>query len=126
MRLWVVVSILSAAALPSLAQAQDMRLDIFLDKADRLESRGPLALFSSDLGLLEDEVKASAAIYRQRVESDRDAGRPPHSCPPAEGGVRLGSDELLAHFREYPAPRRPAITVRRAFFDMMARKFPCG
>lgn len=116
---------LAPAMVPWPAQAQDMRLDTFLEKAERLERRGPLALLSSDLGLLEDEVKASAALYRDRVRSDREAGRAPHSCPPESGSARLGSNELLAHFRSYPAARRPAITVRSAFFDMMARRFPC-
>ncbi|KLE31220.1 hypothetical protein AAW01_13185 [Aurantiacibacter gangjinensis] len=113
-------------SIPATASAQDMRLDEFLEKAERLERRGPLALLSSDFGLLKDEVEASAALYRNRIASDRAAGRTPHSCPPEQGSARLSSDDVLSHLRSYPASRRPSITIRRAFFDMMAQRYPCN
>ncbi len=102
-----------------------MRLDIFREKAARLERRSAQALVSSDFGLLKGEVEAASELYRERIDADRAAGRAPHSCLPERGGVRLGLDDLLAHFRSYPAARRPSISVSRAFFDMMARRFPC-
>ena len=117
---------LASISLPAAAQAQDMRLDTFLEKADRLEKRGPLALFSDDLDILKSEVEASARQYRARIAADREAGRSPHSCPPERGGAKLGSDELLRHFRSYPASRRTSLTVRQGFFDLMASRFPCG
>lgn len=102
----------------------DMSVATFLEKADRLESRGPLALLSSDFGVVKREIEASADAYKTRIDSDKDAGRAPHSCPPEAGGS-LNSDELLAHFRSYPVAARSRTTVRRGFFDMMARRYPC-
>lgn len=125
MRVAFFVGLAGVAILSSPVQAQDMRLDTFLEKAERLERRGPLALVSSDFGLLKGEVEAASSLYRERLVADRAGGRAPHSCPPERGSARLGSDDLLAHFRSYPASRRPSITVRRAFFDMMAQRFPC-
>ncbi len=128
MRKWFAAALIPAMLAPAAAHAQDMRLDTFLEKAERLERRGPLALFSSDIGLLKGEVEASGELYRQRIAADRAAGRAAHSCPPPRGsdGAALNSDDLLAHFRSYPASRRSAISVRQAFFDMMQRRFPCN
>ncbi|MFB0612381.1 hypothetical protein [Aurantiacibacter poecillastricola] len=125
MRVNLAIFVLGLLVVPAAAQAQDMRLDTFLQKAERLERRGALALFSSDLGLLKEEVQASARIYRQRIGADHDAGRAPHSCPPEEGSASLNSNDILEHFRSYPASRRQSVTVRTAFFDMMARRYPC-
>ena len=103
-----------------------MSVATFLAKAEALEKRGIAAMFARDFKVLKGEVESSAERYRQRIESDRTAGRKPHSCPPAKGSAKLGSDELLAHFRTYPVPRRSSVTVRSAFFDMMAKRFPCS
>lgn len=116
---------MAVLALPMAAQAQGlMTLDTFLEKADRLEARGPLALFSSDFRLLKGEVDEAFDAYKERLHADREAGRTPHSCPPA--GDSVNSDQLLEHFRSYPESRRPNVTVRTAIRDMMARRYPCS
>ena len=101
-----------------------MRLDNFLERAARLEARGPLALLSSDFNRLKREVEQGAAAYKRQLERERAAGETPHSCPP-EGGVAVSSDELLRHFRSIPASRRARLNVREAFGDMMRRRYPC-
>lgn len=114
-----------ALALPVVAHAQGrMTLDTFLEKAERLERRGMLALFSSDFGLLKGEVDDAFDEYKGELAADREAGRTPHSCPPS--GDSVTSDQLLEHFRSYQESRRPSITVRAAIRDMMARRYPCS
>ena len=53
----VVVAVVFGAAAAS-AGAQQMPVSTFLSKADALESKGPMALFSGDLKLLKNEVSA--------------------------------------------------------------------
>lgn len=117
-------ALLISFAAPAAAAPGDMTLATFLAKADKLKSRGALALFSSDLKVLKREVTGSAELYRKQLTADKNAGREPHSCPPAKGS--MNSDELLAHFRSYPEAQRARLTVRTGFFDLMKRRYPCA
>ena len=112
-----------ALAIPASAKDGDMPLLEFLEKASRLEARGPLALFSSDLKLLEREVKGGASRYRARLDSDTAEGRRPDACPPR--GMEISSDELLAHFRSIPAARRARMDVGDAFAHFIRTRHPC-
>lgn len=101
-----------------------MTVATFLAKADRLEKRGVRALFSSDLGLLKNEVRTAAASLRaERIAAQR-AGRPQAYCPP-QAGTPMGSRELLAHFRSVPPAQRERTEVRDALRSFMSRKYPC-
>ena len=119
----IIASAAIVLALPAAAKDGDMPLPTFLEKASSLESRGPLALFSSDLKLLEKEVKGSAADYRAQLESAAKAGRRPDACPPK--GMAISSDELLAHFRSIPESRRQRMTVADGFRHFIRTRHPC-
>jgi hypothetical protein len=106
-------------ALPVAAHA--MTVADFIGKADALQAKGIAAMFSSDVGLLKAEIASASAAYR----ADIVAGKPPRSCPPPQGTVKLGSDELLANFRAIPAAQRTTMTIRVAFANYMAKRFPC-
>ena len=125
MRAFAVVATFVALtlAVPATAKDGDMPLPEFLEKASRLEARGPLALFSSDLKLLEEEVKGGAARYRARLERDAAEGRRPDSCPPR--GMEISSDELLAHFRSIPAASRARMSVGDGFAHFIRSRHPC-
>lgn len=100
-----------------------MTVSVFLQKADALKRRGPLALLSSDLGLLKTEVRtAAAALKAERQEAQR-AGRRAAFCPPANAS--LNAEELLTHFRSIPAAQQPRMEVRDALRSYMARRYPC-
>ena len=119
-------SLASAAILAAPASAAgkaEMTIATFLAKADALKAKGPLALMSPDIGLLKGEVNTAAARYKARLEADKKAGRPPHSCPAK--GAKVSSDEFLTHLRSYPAARRPSVTVGVAFDSFMVKRFPC-
>ena len=97
-----------AVAVPSalFAAPGDMSVAVFLAKAEALQAKGPLALFSADLDLLKAEGKAGGEAYRARLKSERAKGHP-SSCPPE--GVKINSDELLAFLRTYPAVDRKSV-----------------
>ena len=111
-------------AAPLAAAPGDMDVATVLAKADKLEKKGPLALLSSDLKLLKREVEGAAERYRARIKADKATGRAPHSCPP-QGKQSMGSDELLAHLRSYPAGKRGSTTISAAFADLMKKRYPC-
>jgi hypothetical protein len=104
------------------AQAQSMPVSEFLAKAEALQRKGPLALFSSDIGKLKAEVQNSGKALRAEQEAARNAGRTPATCMPAKAAV--SSNELLAHLRTIP-PAQRGIPVKAAFASLLARKYPC-
>ena len=123
-RLVMALVLVLGLALPSalLAAPGDMSVAVFLDKADSLRAKGPLALFSSDLPLLKAEGKAGGEAYRKRLKRERTEGRA-SSCPPT--GVKIDSDELVAFLRSYPASQRPSVTIRQGVADYFIKKYPC-
>jgi hypothetical protein len=110
-----------AALLMLPATANAMSVADFLAKADALKARGFTAMFSSDLALLKAEIASASTSYRADVE----AGKPPRTCAPPKGTVKMDSDELIANFRTIPAAQRNATSVRAAFANYMAKRFPC-
>ena len=112
---------LCASATPVFAQ--NMPASTFLEKADALKAKGPLAMFSSDIGILKSEVQAAALSYRSDRKAAQTAGRKPEVCPPEK--FRLNSDELIESFRAIPVEARPRTTVKQAWIGYMKRKYPC-
>jgi hypothetical protein len=106
------------------AEAQSMPVSKFLAKADGLKKKGPLALFSGDIKLLKAEVQNSAKAYGTDVRAARKAGKLTHSCPPVGTTLSMNSDELLAYFNSIP-PAQRNMSVKAAFYAMMAKKYPC-
>lgn len=106
------------------AAAQAMPLPVFLDKADALQRKGMVALFSSDLSLLKNEVRAATEALRAERLAAKRAGRPQAYCPTQEGGS-MNSDELLAALRQIPPAQRAHMDVKDGVRVMLARKFPC-
>lgn len=117
--------VLAAAALSFVAtSASAMTVAEFLAKANALKARGMMAAFSSDIGLLKSEMAGIATAYRADLESARVAGRKPHSCPPPKGQTKMTSTELLAELEKIPAAKR-GISMKVAFYGIMARRYPC-
>ena len=108
----------------SALQAQTMPLPQFLTKAAALKKKGPLALFSGDLKLLQNEVKNSAGQLRTERLAAAKEGRKPAFCPPQKG-VQIGAEEVLAHFQSIPAAQRERMRVKDGMRSLMAKRFPC-
>src|SRR3954469_22425353 len=80
-------------ATPSLA-APPGSAQNFLDRANRLKAKGPLALFDSDYGRLKAEATAvGKSIGDDRIAAER-AGRPILYCS-AAARAKLGSYEFI-------------------------------
>jgi hypothetical protein len=101
-----------------------MSVSVFLAKAEALKSKGPLALFSSDLKLLEKQIKSDAAELRAERMAAQAAGKPAAFCPP-QGGVKLNDRDVLAAMEAVPAAQRPATTTKQVMRSLMAKRFPC-
>ena len=119
MRRGAVAIAVSMALAPVAAHA--MTVAEFLGKAETLQARGVMAMFSSDIGLLKSELKSASVAYRADVA----AATSPRSCPPPLGTVKTSSDELLSAFRAVPVAERTKLSVRAAFASYMVKRFPC-
>ncbi|WP_438728966.1 hypothetical protein ACR9YC_01405 [Parasphingorhabdus sp. DH2-15] len=102
-----------------------MSIATFLQKADALKAQGILALSSSDIELLKNEIEGASKLYRADIQKARKTGKTPHSCPPPKGQSSINSDQLLNHFRSYPANNRSRISVKTALYDLMKKRYPC-
>ena len=111
------------AAMP-IAAADAMDVAIFLQKAEVLEKKGMMALFSSDFKVLKKEIQSASGQLRSERLAAQKAGRKPAFCPPAKGGS-LNPNELLAHMRGIPAAQRSQIEVKDGLRGLLARKYPC-
>jgi len=114
------MTILSILVLPTAAVA--MPVSTFLAKADALMKKGPMAVFSGDIGLLKGEMTTSFAQLRAEQVAARKAGRKPELCMPAKVGVR--PNELLGHLRAIPAAQR-RMPLKDALGTWMQKKYPC-
>lgn len=69
-------------------RARPMTVAVFLAKMDGLQKKGPMALFSSGVGLLKNQGKAVGKALRQERDLTIKAGRKPDYCPPAKAAMR--------------------------------------
>lgn len=99
-----------------------MTLAEFLPKANRLQAKGAMALFSSDLRPVMNEMKAVSRDMKEEAARRRAAGLPKRACPPE--GTKLGSDQLLTMLNAIP-PAERGISVKEGMVRAMARRFPC-
>ena len=113
-----------ALALAPLAPAAAMPVSTFLAKADRLQKKGPLAMFSGDLKLLMGQIKTDAAELRAENKALEAAGRKKAYCTPA-GGVKLGNRDILTAMQAVPPAQRAATDTKSALRAYFARRFPC-
>ena len=109
-------------AMPAAASA--MPVSTFLGKAEGLKKKGPLALFSGDLKLLTNEIKANSGQLRAENLAAVKAGRPKAYCTP-EKGVSLSDKDILDAMQAVPAPQRASTSTRDALRAYLARRYPC-
>ena len=116
--------IAAACALLVSTSAAAMPVSIFLQKADALRAKGPLALFSGDIKLLMDQIKADSAQLRAERLAAKAANQKPAFCPP-DSGVKLSDKDIMGAMQAVPVPQRPHIQTKDAMRGYMARRFPC-
>lgn len=103
-------------------QAQTMPVSTFLAKAEALKKKGPMALFSSDIGMLKKEIGHSMKSLRAEQIDAKKTGRKLPYCLPKKASFK--SDELLAHFNSIPAAQRN-MSVQAGFAALIRKKYPC-
>ncbi len=109
-------------ATTALAAPGDMTAATFLAKADALQAKGAMALFSSDIGMLKAEGMAGGQAYRARLAQERAVGHP-SSCPPP--GTRVDSTRLLGFLRAYSPAERQRKSMREAMAELFVKSWPC-
>ena len=114
----------AAALVPAVASAQSMSAEIFFQKAQALQRKGMMAMFSSDVKKLMKEAKSAGEAARAQRLAAAKANQKPRYCPP-EGSQRLGSDEFMQRLGAIPRADRLRIDMTEAMIRILARKFPC-
>jgi hypothetical protein len=96
----------------------------FLDRANRLKAKGPLALFDSDYGRL----KAEATAVGRSIGDDRRAaertGKPVLYCSPT-ARAKLGSYEFIDGLAAIPPAQRSTLSLKDAMVRVLQKKYPC-
>ena len=112
-----------ALALAPLSTASAMPVSVFLTKANALKKKGPLALFSGDIKLLMNQVKADSAELRAENKALETAGKRKHYCPPAK--FAMDEDQIMLAMRQVPAAHRAHTSTKDALRTYLARQHPC-
>ena len=124
MKLRILVGAMLAFTPFATAAAAAMPVSTFLAKADDLQKKGPLAMFSGDLKLLMGQVKADAAELRSENKAAAAAGRAKAYCTPA-AGVELTNRDILGAMQAVPPAERARTSTKDALRSYFARRFPC-
>ncbi len=96
----------------------------FLNRADRLLGKGPLALFDGDYKRLKRDGEAAGTSIRLEREAAEKAGRPILYCSP-KPRAELGDMEFLSALRKIPMAERQRLSLRAAMLQVLQRKYPC-
>jgi hypothetical protein len=69
-------------------------------------------------------VNSGRQLRAEQIAAQR-AGRKVGYCMPEQNKARVGSNEVLGHFRSIPAAERNQ-SVKAAFAGLMRKKYPCA
>ena len=96
----------------------------FLERAERLRAKGPLAFFDGDYGRLKAEATAAGkSIGDDRIAAER-TGRPILYCSP-KPRAELGSFEFINGLEAIPPAERAHMTLKEAMIRVLQKKYPC-
>jgi hypothetical protein len=96
----------------------------FLDRAERLKAKGPLAFFDGDYGRLKTEATVvGKSIGDDRIAAEK-AGKPILYCSPLPR-AELGSFEFIRGLEAIPATERQRMSLKDAMIRVLQRKYPC-
>jgi hypothetical protein len=120
-RTFLVLALLAAAPV---AGAPPGSAQIFLDRAERLKAKVPLALFDSDYGRLKAEATAAGkSIGDDRIAAEK-VGKPKLYCSPSPR-AQLGSFEFIHGLEAIPAAELQRMSLKDAMLRVLQRKYPC-
>ena len=123
MRKFVILVLALCAVGPSLA-APPGTAQNFLDRANRLKAKGPLAFFDGDYGRLKAEATAvGKSIGDDRIAAER-AGKPILYCSPT-ARAKLGNFEFIEGLAAIPAGERATMSLKEGMLRVLQKKYPC-
>jgi hypothetical protein len=109
---------------PSASAAPPGSAQNFLERANRLKAKGPLAFFDSDYGKLKAEATAvGKSIGDDRIAAER-AHKPILYCSPT-ARASLGSFEFIDGLEAIPAAERVNMSLKDAMLRVLQKKYPC-
>jgi hypothetical protein len=118
----LLIAALSLSA-PALAAAPGTAQN-FLERANRLKAKEPLAFFDKDYGRLKAEATAvGKSIGDDRVAAQK-AGSPILYCSPTPR-AQLGSFEFIDGLQAIPSAERVRMTLKQAMLRVLQKKYPC-
>ncbi len=124
MRTLILLAVALSLSVPAIAAAPGTAQN-FLDRANRLKGKGPLALFDRDYKRLKAEaVAAGKSIGSDRIAAQK-AGKPILYCSP-KPKAELGSSEFLTGLQAIPAAERQNMSLKTAMLRILQKKYPCG
>jgi hypothetical protein len=123
MRKTILLAVALSVSMPALS-APPGTAQNFLDRANRLKGKGPLAFFDSDY----KRLKAEATAVGKSIGDDRIAaqkvGKPILYCSP-KARAELGSYEFLDGLEAIPATERQNMPLKAAMLRVLQKKYPC-
>jgi hypothetical protein len=123
MRKTIVLVLALSLCAPAMAAAPGSAQD-FLERANRLKAKGPLAFFDRDYGRLKAEATAvGKAIGDDRIAAER-TGRPILYCSPA-ARAQLGSFEFIDGLQAIAPAERARMTLKEGMLRVLQKKYPC-
>jgi hypothetical protein len=123
MRKTIVVILALSLCAPAMA-APPGSAQNFLERANRLKAKGPLAFFDRDYGRLKAEATAvGKAIGDDRIAAER-ARRPILYCSPT-ARARLGSFEFIDGLNAIAPAERVRMSLKEGMLRVLQTKYPC-
>ena len=120
---FAIAAIVLASAAPALAAPLGSAQN-FLDRANRLKAKGPLAFFDADYRRLKAEAYAAGNSLRDDRLAAQKAGRPILYCSP-KARAQLGSMEFIDGLEAIPSAERPKLNLKQAMLRVLQKKYPC-
>lgn len=123
MRKTILFAVALSLAVPGFA-APPGTAQNFLERANRLKSKGPLAFFDADYKRLKAEATTvGKAIGDDRIAAEK-AGKPILYCSPS-ARAKLGSYEFIDGLEAIPAGERQSMPLKAAMLRVLQNKYPC-
>ena len=115
----------SAAFAMLIASSAAMAMDAqsFLTRAQALHKKGAMAMFSSDLKPLMNEMKAAGTAVKAENDAATKRGAPIYCAPAKRKG--MSPEEVIGEFARIPEAERKTMSVREAWKTILIGKYPC-
>jgi hypothetical protein len=120
------LTIVLALGVATPAAAQKMPLPQFIERATKLEKKGPLALFSrGEIKALQTEMQGANKVVMAEYQSNKKTGAKQAFCPVQGEKYEIGAQQLIAQLRAIPAGQARTMTTTDGMRHLIAKRFPC-